>query len=85
MVSSYLSDRIYINDLALLLKKCKFLFFADDLKMFRSVSSKADADILQENINTLNSWSSKSLLIELKPYVSLIIESMTFCCNTYRL
>jgi hypothetical protein len=40
----------------------KHLFYADDLKIFHEISSKSDADFLQENLNKLNIWCDDNQL-----------------------
>ena len=52
---------IYINDLPDSVSSSTFLF-ADDTKIFRKVSSKADAKKLQADINSLDLWSREWLL-----------------------
>ena len=47
---------IFINDLATLLKDCQFLLYADDLKIFRKVTSTNDCLLLQSEINKLTDW-----------------------------
>ena len=39
---------------------CQKLLFADDLKLFLLVSDPGDCDILQENLNTLSTWSASN-------------------------
>ena len=36
--------------------------FADDIKLFREITSLTDQDILQDDINTLKMWSDEWLL-----------------------
>ena len=36
--------------------------FADDFKIFRTITDKNDQDILQHDLNTLEQWSDKWLL-----------------------
>lgn len=38
------------------MKKCHFLFFADDLKLYSRISSINDCLILQEELNVLSKW-----------------------------
>ena len=52
---------LYINDLPESVKS-NILLFADDTKIFRHVSSKEDATLLQKDIDELNRWSEKWLL-----------------------
>lgn len=52
---------IYINDLCSQLK-CNYLLFADDLKIYRSIESGSDAQLLQRDLDTLSKWCSKNKL-----------------------
>jgi hypothetical protein len=49
----------FINDLPRLLSPCKSLLYADDLKLYKIISSPADAQILQNSLNSLTDWSDK--------------------------
>lgn len=46
---------IFINDLGGLLK-CEHLFFADDLKIYKTINCQGDVDKLSNDLITLNSW-----------------------------
>lgn len=46
---------IFVNDLSLLLKSFS-LSFADDLKMYRTITSSVDCVTLQEDVNTVLIW-----------------------------
>ena len=52
---------IYINDLPNTVKSDVFLF-ADDTKIFTSLSSQQDAHNLQNDLNSLHNWTEKWLL-----------------------
>ena len=52
---------IYINDLLDNIESSGLLF-ADDTKLFRKVSRKSDAELLQKDIQLLEAWSKKWLL-----------------------
>ena len=52
---------LYINDILDNTKSHGFMF-ADDTKLFRQVTSKEDALVLQSDINLLDEWSKKWLL-----------------------
>ena len=52
---------VYINDLPELTKSDTFLF-ADDIKIFRTITDKNNPGILQDDLNTLEQWSNKWLL-----------------------
>ena len=48
---------IYINDLPLLVKFCLMFLFADDTKCTKEILSTSDSKELQEDLNSLYSWS----------------------------
>ena len=52
---------LFINDLPELTKSDTFLF-ANDIKIFRTITDKNDQGILQDDLNTLEQWSNKWLL-----------------------
>ena len=52
---------LYINDLPDVVQS-NVLLFADDTKIFKQVTTKEDADALQNDIDALNIWSEKWLL-----------------------
>jgi hypothetical protein len=41
---------------------CKFLIFADDLKIFRVINSPHDCLLLQSDINSVNDWCAANSL-----------------------
>lgn len=53
---------IIINVLLEVIKESQFLIFADNLKLFLPVSSAADCDLLQNDINNVMSWSEQKRL-----------------------
>lgn len=57
---------LFINDLCLRLRSGK-LFYADDLKIFRSVSSLLDCVALQQDLSMLNDWcKNNGMLVNIK-------------------
>ena len=52
---------LYINDLPELSKSDTFLF-ADEIKIFRTITDKNYQGTLQDDLNTLEQWSNKWLL-----------------------
>jgi hypothetical protein len=46
----------FINGISSVLKKCLFLFFADDLKIYSLISSINDCSTLQEKLIILSDW-----------------------------
>lgn len=47
---------IFVNDLANIFTNCEFLFYADDLKIFRKISNSQDCSLMQLEINKLSKW-----------------------------
>jgi hypothetical protein len=47
---------VFINDLCDSIKYCSSLAFADDLKVFREITSSCDCLLLQCDINSLYNW-----------------------------
>ena len=52
--------------------KCGTYLFADDTKIFRQITTKEDARQLQSDINSLEQWSQKWLLI-LRPKICHVL------------
>jgi len=51
--SSHLGSLLFnINDISSCFKNCKFLLFADDLKLYSKVSSHDECDLIQEDCVT---------------------------------
>ena len=53
---------IFINDLAKEVKHCEVLFYADDMKLFRSVSDNLDSLLIQEDLNRVQAWCIRNNL-----------------------
>ena len=53
---------IYINDISDAVLYSKTLLFADDTKCFRLIKSFSDQQLLQQDLNSLSNWSTKSNL-----------------------
>jgi hypothetical protein len=49
---------LFINYLCNSINHCKFLIFADDLKIFRVINSPHDCFSLESDINSVNDWCS---------------------------
>ena len=47
---------IYINDLPDVIKKCKVALYADDAKIYSSVESDADSDLIQKDNDSIVEW-----------------------------
>lgn len=48
---------LFINDISDIIKFCKFLLFADDLKLYFKISNLSDCLMVQEDLNSLYDWS----------------------------
>lgn len=48
---------LFVNDIGKYIKNCSFLMFADDLKLYRKISSPEDIIMLQNDVNNLYQWS----------------------------
>jgi len=48
---------LFINGISSVLKNCRFLVFADDIKLFLCIESSRDCDLLQSELNALVFWS----------------------------
>lgn len=47
---------IFINDLSVLFKNARFLFYADDLKIYKEIINDRDCADLQHEINKITDW-----------------------------
>jgi hypothetical protein len=47
---------LFTNDLCIVLKYCKYLLFADDIKIFHVVHSTDDGTLLQSDIELIQGW-----------------------------
>ena len=54
---------LYVNDLPDTISSSTIATFADDTKVFQCISCEADSTHLQENLNNINNWSSKSQIM----------------------
>jgi hypothetical protein len=54
---------VFINDLCNSIKHCNFLFFADDLKIFRVVKSPHVCLLFQSDINSVNDWCTANTMM----------------------
>lgn len=78
---------IYINDISECFKFSKFLMYADDLKIFHSVSNITDCYMIQEDLDRLNIYCSKnSLFLNFsKCHYITFSRNTTLRINTYTL
>lgn len=54
---------IFIDDLSQHLKHCKFSMYADDLKIYREISSNLDVKLVQDDINSVVNWCETNGMI----------------------
>lgn len=54
---------IFINDVATIFNDCNFLLYADDVKIFKSVSNSASCSALQRAISSFSHWCSCNKLL----------------------
>jgi len=48
---------IFINDIGDVIRNAEFLLFADDLKLYKNISSHEDRLLLQDDLNNVYNWS----------------------------
>ena len=53
---------LYVNDLPDAVSSSTIATFADDTKLFKRIASNTDSNKLQEDLNTLEQWSTSSNL-----------------------
>lgn len=53
---------IYVNDIDICLRFSKVLCFADDMKIFKAISSSSDALSLQDDLNRLSEYCTANKL-----------------------
>ena len=53
---------LFINDLPNYIKHCNILLYADDAKIYRSIKSTSDVDLIQADINNLIRWTTVNKL-----------------------
>ena len=51
---------LYVNDLPAVVKQSQIASFADDTKLFKSIQSPLDTQLLQEDLSSLERWSISS-------------------------
>ena len=54
---------VYINSLPEVVQSATCLLYADDTKCYQRMSSHSDGVLLQNDLNSLSSWSQKSKLL----------------------
>ena len=69
---------IYINDLPSMVHYSSVLLFADDTKCAKSIASQTDCQLLQNDLDSLSSWSLKWNL----PFNEIKFRLLQFSSNT---
>jgi hypothetical protein len=54
---------IFINDLCDIINHSNCLLFADDLKVYRAISSPSDCLLLQADIDCVHTWCSANFMM----------------------
>jgi hypothetical protein len=47
---------IFINDICNTIHNSRYLLFADDLKIYRTITNVDDCKLLQHDINSVHNW-----------------------------
>jgi hypothetical protein len=53
---------VYINDLCDKIKHSRYLLFADDIKIYRVISSPEDCNLLQFDIDSIRGWCTENYM-----------------------
>lgn len=53
---------IFVNDISSVITESHFLMFADDIKIFRTINSVSDGQLLQDDLNRFSQWCMDNLL-----------------------
>lgn len=53
---------LFINDIADDIHHCKYLMFADDLKIYRTIRSSEDAILIQHDVDRIERWCNSNLM-----------------------
>ena len=53
---------LFINDICKVVESCRFSLYADDLKLYRTVSTQVDSTCLQSDINNIVLWSKSNYI-----------------------
>ena len=76
---------LFINDLTNCIQHSKVLLYADDIKLYKSISTATDIDLLQSDLNTTIEWLSQNgLQISAHKSASLTIGSFSNIPRTYK-
>lgn len=76
---------VFINDLGSCVRHSHILQYADDIKLFRQVSSIYDCEMILEDVNAVHHWCCRNLLT-LNPKKTVVmsfskkLEIVSFCC-----
>lgn len=73
---------IFINDIGEILHNVDFCIYADDLKIYKSISNDSDAKVLQENLDRLDLYvQQNSLSLNVKKCVVMSYTKRINCIN----
>lgn len=53
---------IFINDLSQHIKNCRYLLYADDMKIYKIVKDFSDTKLVQEDLDRINAWCRDNLM-----------------------
>ncbi|XP_063707697.1 uncharacterized protein LOC134836418, partial [Culicoides brevitarsis] len=53
---------IFINDLSQHILNCHYLLYADDMKIYKIVNETSDTQLIQDDLNRINTWCTKNLM-----------------------
>ena len=76
---------IFINDITSVVNESEIILYADDIKLYKSISTIDDTTMLQADLNALVSWSASNHLpfnIKKCPHITFT-RKMTNICHSY--
>jgi len=53
---------VFINDLTSKIKFCKYLLYADDMKLYKEINCTSDAELIQNDINSVQNWCKANFM-----------------------
>jgi hypothetical protein len=81
---------IFINDICNTILNSRYLLFADDLKIYRTITNVDDCKLLQHDINSVHNWClangmkmniGKTTIISFSRKTNSILFNYTLCNN----
>ncbi|XP_052751505.1 uncharacterized protein LOC128200839 [Galleria mellonella] len=54
---------VFVNDIVEVIKYSKFSLFADDLKLYKSISVSEDSDLLQQDLQSVQEWCDANRMV----------------------